>query len=108
MDKFQLEECLQEQKKYYIQHPDSEALKKVISEADYDFEDPLQNTETLEEFSVDEFSDKEKNKFLIYFRYIYNTKEFKKENKNQIDLKEFYEMAKRKKFIINYNNPLKV
>lgn len=56
----------------------------------------------VEEF-LNEFSDKEKNKFLIYFRYIYNTKEFKKENKNQIDLKEFYEMAKRKKFIINYN-----
>lgn len=36
MNKFQLEECLQKQKEWYIHHP--EALKKLVSEADYDFE----------------------------------------------------------------------
>ena len=33
MNKFQLEECLQKQKEWYIHHP--EALKKLVSEADY-------------------------------------------------------------------------
>lgn len=52
---------------------------------------------------LNEFSDEEKSKFLIYFRYIYNTNEFKKENKNQIDLKRFYEKARSKGYLINYN-----
>lgn len=65
MNKFQLEECLQKQKKWYIHHP--EALKKLVSEADYDFEDPLQNSETLEYYTVDEFSDKERD--ILYEAY---------------------------------------
>ena len=84
MDKFQLEECLQDQKRYYIQHPDSEALKKMVSEANYDFEEPLQNTETLEYYSVDEFSDKERD--ILYKAYC----EFYLSNvlKNKLEKKE--------------------
>lgn len=63
----------------------------------------LNNTLSEVDEFLNEFSDEEKDRFLIYFRYIYNTKEFKKENKNKIDLKEFYEMAKEKNYTINYN-----
>lgn len=52
---------------------------------------------------LEEFSEEEKSKFSIYFRYIYNTKEFKEENQNKINLNEFHTNARNKGFTINGN-----
>ena len=58
--------------------------------------------EEVEQF-LEEFSDEEKEKFSIYFRNIYNTKEFKEKNKNENNLADFYNIAINKNFIINGN-----
>ena len=52
---------------------------------------------------LEEFTEDEKQRFSIYFRYIYNTKEFKEKNENEINLNEFYELAKKQGFSINGN-----
>lgn len=54
---------------------------------------------------LDEFTDKEKDAFSIYFRGIYNTKEFQVKNSNEGNLEKFYTLAQNKGFHINvYNN----
>ena len=56
---------------------------------------------------LDEFSDNEKNFFKVYFRPIYNTKEFNKINKNKLNLEDFYSIAEQKDFKINFSDDIR-
>jgi len=56
---------------------------------------------------LNEFSDDEKEYFKIYFRPIYNTKEFDQTNENRMNLEEFYSMAKDNGFIINFGDNIR-
>ena len=53
---------------------------------------------------LDEFSDNEKEFFKVYFRPIYNTKEFNSKNDNKLNLEDFYSIAEQKDFKINFSD----
>ena len=57
---------------------------------------------------LDEFTEEEKKKFSIYFRGIYNTKEFKESNINEKNLIDFFEIAIKNGFQINENRNFSV
>lgn len=93
MNKFQLDECLQKQREWYIQHPDSEDLKDLVSKVDYDFEKPLENTETLEYYTVDDLSDEEKDTLYAAYCDIYT-------KKPKINIDDY--------FVVMYNQDMQV
>ena len=65
---------------------------------------------TIEEVTklLEEFKDDEKEKFSIYFRGIYATKEFQKNNTNEKNLINFYKLAIQRGFKINENKNFSV
>ena len=67
----------------------------------------LNNTLTNIESLLEEFADAEKKNFEIYFRPIYNTKEFHVFNNNLVDLEDYYRLAKNKGFKVHYGKYLR-
>lgn len=66
----------------------------------------LNNIKAVElESTLDLFNDKEKKRILLLFRLIYNTNNYKVENKNTFyDLREFYKLALRKGYGLYHSN----
>lgn len=53
---------------------------------------------------LNEFSEDERRHFEIYFRPIYNTKEFCSDNNNKTNLEPFYQLARKQGFRTHYGN----
>lgn len=64
----------------------------------------LNNTLEEVESMLKDFSEEEKKCFEVYFRPIYNTREFNEDNQNSMNLETFYRLAKNEGFKTHYGN----